>query len=77
MSPVLPFDVVALIFDIVGENIQNKDTDLRLFKELALVSHSFHQICIKHLFATVELHDAKLCYHLVSSKKGFIKLLKK
>ena len=64
MSPVLPFDVIPLIIEAVGEN---KDTNL--LKELALVSYSFHQICIKHLFATVELHDA-------SSKKGFVKLLK-
>jgi hypothetical protein len=63
MSPVLPFDIVALIIDIVGEN---EDTDL--LKELALVSHSSLQICTKHLFATVELHDT-------SSKKGFLKLL--
>ena len=44
MSPVLPFDVVALIIDIVEEN-----NDTKLFKELALVSHFFHQIFIKHL----------------------------
>ena len=71
MSPVLPFDVIALIIDIVGEN---NDTDI--LKELALVAHSFHQICIKHLFANVDLHDAKPKYHLVSSKKGFVKLVK-
>ena len=71
MSPVLPFDIFALIIDIVGEN---KDTDL--LKELALVAHSFHQICIKHLFANVDLHDAVPNYHLVSSKKGFVKLVK-
>ena len=69
MSPILPFDVIALIIDIVGEN---KD----LLKELALVSHSLHQICIKHLFANVELHDAVPNYHFVSSKKGFVQLLK-
>ena len=63
MSPVLPFDIYALIIDVVGEN---KDT--RLLKKLALVSHSFHQICIKHLFANVELH--------AYSKKGFVTLLK-
>jgi hypothetical protein len=44
MSSVLPFDIIALIIDIVGEN---NDTDL--LKELALVSHSFHQLCSKHL----------------------------
>jgi hypothetical protein len=70
MSPVLPFDIIALIIDIVGEN---KDTNL--LKELALVSHSFHQICSKHLFATVELQDAAPHYDRASSKKGFIKLL--
>ena len=68
ISPVLPFDVTTLIIDIVGEN---KDTDL--LKELALVSHSFHHICIKHIFATVDLHDVD---GDVSSKKGFIKLVK-
>ena len=70
MSPVLPFDVIALIIDIVGEN-----NDTNLLKELALVSHSFHQICIKHLFAHVELHDVGWDYS-TSSKKGFIKLVK-
>jgi hypothetical protein len=73
ISSALPFDVVALIIDIVGEN---KDTNL--LKELALVSHSFLQICGKHLFATVELHNAipKHPIRVASSKKGFVKLLK-
>ena len=53
MSSVLPFDIIALIIDIVGEN---KDIDL--LKELALVSHFFLETCSKHLFATIELHDA-------------------
>jgi hypothetical protein len=70
MSSVLPFDIIAQIIDIVGDN---KDTDL--LKELALVSHSFHQICSKHLFTTVELHDALPDYDIASSKRGFIKLL--
>ena len=72
MSPVLPFDILALIIDIAGEN---KETDL--LKELALVSHSFHQISSRHLFATVELDNGVLPnYHNASSKKGFVKLLK-
>ena len=71
MSSVLPFDIIALIIDIAGET-----QDTNLLKELALVSHSFLQICIKHLFATVELHDADPKNHLASSKKGFVKLLK-
>ena len=72
MSPVLlPFDIIALIIDTVGEN---KDTNL--LKELSLVSQSFLQICSKHLFATVILHDANPNYHLASTKKGFAKLLK-
>ena len=54
MSPDLPFDIIALIVDIVGER---NDTDL--LKELALVSHSFLQICSKHLFANIELHSAQ------------------
>ena len=70
MSPVLPFDIIELIIEAVGEN---KDTNL--LEELALVSHSFHQICSKHLFATVELHDANPKRNVASSKKGFVKLL--
>ena len=66
MSSVLPFDIIALIIDSVGEN-----NDTNLLKELALVSHSFHQICSKYLFATVALDDV-----VASSKKGFFKLLK-
>jgi hypothetical protein len=71
MSPALLFDIIALIIDIVGEN---KDTNL--LKELALVSHFFHQICSKHIFATVELRNADPYYDIASSKKGFVKLLK-
>ena len=71
MSPILPFDVIEVIIDIVGEN---RDTDL--LKELALVSHSLHQICIKHLFANIDLHDADPNCRLVSSKNGFVQLLK-
>ena len=73
MLSVLPLDILIQIIDIIGEN---KDTDL--LKELALVSHPFLQICSKHLFATVELHDAANDWtgHVASSKKGFIKLLK-
>ena len=59
--PVLPFDIIAQIIDIVGDK---KDTNL--LKELALVSYTFHQLCIKHLFATVELHDAVPNYHASS-----------
>ena len=67
----LPFDIIALIIDTVEEK---KDTNL--LKKLALVSHCFHQICSKHLFATVELHDADSDSSLASSKKGFVKLLR-
>ena len=71
MSPVLPFDIIALIIDIVGEN-----NDTNLLKELALVSHSFLHICSKHLFATVDLHDNDLtCQCHIASKKRFVKLL--
>ena len=69
MSPELPFDIIALIVDIIGEN---NDTDH--LKKLSLVSHSFHQICSKHLFAIVDLYCAN--YFRPSSKKGFVKLLK-
>jgi hypothetical protein len=73
MPPVLPFDIINLIIDIVGEK---KDTDL--LKELALVCHSFLHICSKHLFATIELHDAvSASINYRPSKKGFIKLLKR
>jgi hypothetical protein len=71
MPSVLPFDIIEQIIDIVGEK---KHT--YLLKELALVSHSFLQICSKHLFATIKLHDAVPMYHIASSKKGFVKLLK-
>ena len=50
MSSVLPFDIIAQIIDTVGKN-----EDTNLLKELALVSHSFLQICTKHLFSTVDL----------------------
>jgi hypothetical protein len=70
MSPVLPFDIVSLIIDIIGEN-----NDRNLLKELALVSHSFLHICSKHLFATVELRDAHPDYYVTSSKEAFIELL--
>ena len=43
MSPILPFEIIKLIIEAVGEN-----EDTNLLKELALVSHSFHQICSKH-----------------------------
>ena len=69
MSPDLPFDIITLIIDIVGEN-----NDRILLKELALVSHSFLQICSKYLFATIILHNATVKHH-ASSKKGFVKLL--
>ena len=71
MSTVLPFEIIALIIDIVGEN---NDTDL--LRKLSLVSHSFHSICSKHLFATVELSDIDQHYRVARSKKGFIKLVK-
>ena len=70
MSAVLPFDIISEIIDKVGES-----RDTNLLKELALVSSSFLQICSKHLFATVELHDACPWEDLASSKKGFVKLL--
>ena len=72
---ILPYGIIGQIIDPVGE-----DKDTRLLKDLSLVSHSFHQICCKHLFATVELHDADPDAdsnpHVASSKKGFLKLLK-
>ena len=69
MLSVLPFEIITQIIDIVGEN-----NDTNLLKELALVSHSFLQICNKHLFATIELHEAVPNYR-ASSKRGFVKLL--
>ena len=67
----LPYDIVVQIIDNVGET-----DDMNLIKELALVSHSFHQICSKHLFATIDLHD-DVPMRQASSKKGFVKLLKR
>jgi hypothetical protein len=70
MSSVLPFDIIVLIIDIVGEN---KDINFRVLKELALVSRSFLDICRKHLFSTVALYDASPNNYV---KMGFLKLLK-
>jgi hypothetical protein len=70
MSSVLPFDIISQIIGNIGN-----DKDTNLLKDLALVSYSFHQICSKHLFATVELHDAFPICHIPSSKKEFVKLL--
>ena len=69
MSPVLHFDVIAIIIDIIGET---KDT--KLLKELALVSHSFLQICRIHLFATVKLPNT--VPSLTSPKRQFTRLLR-
>ena len=72
MSSDLPIEIITQIIDNVGEN-----EDTNLLKELSLVSHSFHQICSKHLFATVDLYDEyNPMRRPASSKKGFIKLLK-
>ena len=68
----LPFDIISQIINTVGES-----EDTNLLKDLSLVSHCFHQICSKHLFATVELHDVVPRHHAASSKKGFLKLLKR
>ena len=73
MSSVLPFDIISEIIDTIGKN---KDTNL--LKALASgLSHSFLQICSKHLFATVELFMTFVrSVHIShSSKKGFVKLL--
>ena len=69
----LPYDIIVQIIDTVGE-----DKDTELLKELSLVSHSFHQICCKRLFATVEIHNPhpKLKRRDVFSKKSFVNLLK-
>ena len=72
MSPVFPFDIIALIIDIlVGEDY---DSDTKFLKEIALVSF-LPPICRKHLFAIVLLYDADPLCHVASSKKGFVKLL--
>ena len=72
MSPVFPFDIIALIIDIlVGEDY---DSDTNFLKEIALVSF-LPPICRKHLFAIVLLYDADPLCLVVSSKKGFVKLL--
>ena len=71
ISSVLPYDIIAQIIDSVGEC-----DDRNLIKELALVSHSFHQICAKYLFATIDLNDEDPMRR-ASSKKEFVKLLKR
>ena len=70
MSSAFPFDIIALIIDTVREN-----NDAYLLKKLALVSHSFHQICSKHLFATIELHDVGKNHRIASPLKRFVELL--
>ena len=71
MSSILPYDIIVHIIDTVGE-------DKDLLKELALVSHSFHQLCCKRLFATVGIHSPhpNLKSRGVFSKKSFVNLLK-
>ena len=71
MSSDLSYDIIVQIIDNIGET-----NDLNLIKELALVSHSFNQICAKHLFATVYLHD-DVPMRQASSKNAFVKLLKR
>ena len=72
---ILPYDIIFQIIDTVGE-----DKDMVLLKELALVSRSFHRICCKHLFATVELlvelDNPKPKRRRLFSKKSFVNLLK-
>ena len=72
MSYVVPYDIIAKIIDIVGEN----DDTILIIKELALVSHSFNQICTKYLYATVKLHDG-VPMRQAFSKKGFVELLER
>jgi hypothetical protein len=83
MSTLPPFDIIAQIKEIsswvfIFSNewvvVENKDSTWNLLEELALVSQFFLQICSKHLFVTVELHDAM--HHVASSKKGFVNLFK-
>ena len=70
MSFILPYDIIVKIIDTVGE-----DKDILRLKDLALVSHSFHQICCKHLFATVGIHNPCPKRPGVFSKKSFVNLL--
>lgn len=60
-----PFDIITLIVDIIGEN-DDKD----LLRDLSLVSHSFNQICLKYLFASIHIDDGDS-----SSKVAFVNLL--
>ena len=51
---------------------------MNLLKDLALVSHSFLQICSKHLFATIEIDDAVLMKYCSSKAvTEFLKLLER
>ena len=75
MSPdVLPFDIIALIIDIVGEKQRKQTSSRNLFWSLLVIPST--RSVAKHLFATVELHNPVLIHRLAFSKKGFIKLLK-
>ena len=72
MSSILPYDIIVHIIDTVGE-------DKDLLKNLSLVSHSFHQLCCKHLFATVGIHNPPrpdLKRRDGFTKKSFVNLLK-
>ena len=73
MMSVLPYVIIAQIID----NVEESD-DIDLIKELSLVSHSFHldQICSKHLFSTIDLHDEGPMRRTFS-KRGFVKILKR
>jgi hypothetical protein len=72
--PSFLFDIIALIIDIVGEN---EDTNLKdLFWSLIPSSRSVANIYLPPL-NRLELHDAFPRYHITSSKKGFLELLKK
>ena len=71
MWPILPYDIISQIIDTIGE-----DKDTELLKELALVSHSFHHICCKHLFATVRLQDPVPFRRVAFKKESFVELLK-
>ena len=73
MSPVLPFDIIELIVDIVGETTISTKTQISSRNLLLSPIPSSSLICRKHLFAGVRLYNG---YYLRgSSKKGFIKLL--
>ena len=73
-SPLIPFNIFTLVIDIIAEN-----RDTYLLKEHTVLNHSFLQICSKHRFAIVEIHEPDPRNYTTSlfiNNNRFVKLLK-